>query len=628
MCSLPIVLLLLHLSRNVYAFNFPYESIQLTETDVQNHSEIAFPDQFHGPSFSNASCKTYAGDTNWPSPEKWEAFNATLGGALIKPVPLGLVCYSGPTYDAQKCAATLVSFSNSSLHTNDPASIVAQWLEGNTCLPMLNTTNKTCTTGGYPAYVVNATTVKHVQLAVNFARNANLRLIIKNTGHDFLGKSIGGGALSIWTHNLKAFEYLPSFQVGDYTGRAARVGAGLQSFDLSGYMANGNFTIVAPGGSTVGAYGGFAQGGGHSGFTSMYGLVADQILSLQVVTADGKFITVDPDNNDDLFFALRGGGGGVFGVVTSAIVKAYPVTPISLVPLEFDTFSRNTSRISNDIFWKGIDVYHKHVTRICDAKGIGYNFIRPIKLPFSNSTSYVFTTSLELPKMNATEALAFATPLVADLNKVGINIPTPIAVYISRSVGVRYPGDDISNIVGNSRLATRLFPRENLEDPDLFNATMKVIRSLVEEGGYTFHGINYSPTEEVSGYPDSAINPAFRKTVLHAEAYEGVPATGTPDVITTRHDRFNQYFQPLRDVSPGAGSYMNEADVSEPDWQQSFYGYHYPRLLSIKKRRDPYDLFWVPTGVGSEGWEVRAPGAAPQQDGKLCRVADSLKRKP
>jgi len=52
------------------------------------------------------------------------------------------------------------------------------------------------------------------------------------------------------------------------------------------------------------------QGGGHSHFTSYYGTIADQVVSLQVVTADGKFVTVDSENNEDLFFALRGGGGG------------------------------------------------------------------------------------------------------------------------------------------------------------------------------------------------------------------------------------------------------------------------------------------------------------------------------
>jgi hypothetical protein len=54
--------------------------------------------------------------------------------------------------------------------------------------------------GGYPAYVVNATNVAQIQSSVAFAKTNNIRIVIKNTGHDFLGKSLGAGALSIWTH--------------------------------------------------------------------------------------------------------------------------------------------------------------------------------------------------------------------------------------------------------------------------------------------------------------------------------------------------------------------------------------------------------------------------------------------
>ena len=52
---------------------------------------------------------------------------------------------------------------------------------------------------------------------------------------------------------------------------------------------------------------------------------------------------------------------------------------------------------------------------------------------------------------------------------------------------------------------------------------------------------------------------------------------------------------------------MGEADASEPDWQQSFYGENYERLLEIKGRWDPWGLFWANTGVGSEGWSVKGP---------------------
>lgn len=90
----------------------------------------------------------------------------------------------------------------------------------------------TCTLGGFPEYAVNVSDVSQIQLAVNFARNANLRLVIKNTGHCYLGKSSGAGALSIWTHNLKDLEYLPDYDGPGYQGPAFKVGAGVTVREL------------------------------------------------------------------------------------------------------------------------------------------------------------------------------------------------------------------------------------------------------------------------------------------------------------------------------------------------------------------------------------------------------------
>ena len=85
----------------------------------------------------------------------------------------------------------------------------------------------TCTLGGYASYSVNVSNVAHIQLGVNFARNLNLRLVVKNTGHDYIGKSSGAGALNIWTHNLKSIKFIESFENDDYSGPAFKAGAGV-----------------------------------------------------------------------------------------------------------------------------------------------------------------------------------------------------------------------------------------------------------------------------------------------------------------------------------------------------------------------------------------------------------------
>ena len=102
----------------------------------------------------------------------------------------------------------------------------------NTCLPTTDK-NSPCTYGTHPRYVIDAKTVHDIQIGINWARNLNIRLVIRNTGHDFLGKSMGTGSLSIWTHNFKSINFINSYNgPGGYSGSAVKVGAGVQTRDL------------------------------------------------------------------------------------------------------------------------------------------------------------------------------------------------------------------------------------------------------------------------------------------------------------------------------------------------------------------------------------------------------------
>jgi FAD/FMN-containing dehydrogenase len=92
--------------------------------------------------------------------------------------------------------------------------------------------NGTCTQGGYSEYAVKIQNVAQIQLAVNFARSLNLRLVIRNTGHDYNGRSVGKGALSIWTHGLKEIQYVEKYKSSAYSGPVFKVGAGVQGFEL------------------------------------------------------------------------------------------------------------------------------------------------------------------------------------------------------------------------------------------------------------------------------------------------------------------------------------------------------------------------------------------------------------
>ncbi|KAI6390015.1 hypothetical protein MCOR20_011611, partial [Pyricularia oryzae] len=315
----------------ITSLTFPYENMQLDPAEALSFPSIAFGNATI-PIPQQPSCKSYPGEPTWPSEADWSRLNTTLNGRLLKPQPLGAVCApSHPAYNSNRCNTLVRSLSGTRTLLDDPLNVLTVYLEGDTC-PISTSSRKPCTQGGFPVYVVNASTVAHVQAAVNFARNRNIRLIVKNTGHDFGGRSAGAGALSIWTHHLKSATYLANYTADSslYTGKAVHLGAGLEAWELSDIMVDHRISLAAPGWATVGAVGGWMLGGGHGHVTSTLGLGADQPLSLNVVTADGRFVTADATHNADLFWALRGSGvGPAFGVVTSAVVRAYE--PLSLV---------------------------------------------------------------------------------------------------------------------------------------------------------------------------------------------------------------------------------------------------------------------------------------------------------
>ncbi|KAI0870466.1 hypothetical protein GGS24DRAFT_510790 [Hypoxylon argillaceum] len=564
-------------------------------------------------------CKIFPGDAQWPPESEWARLNASINGVLLKPKPAASVCYSGPDRDPTQCQFLVSGTSSTRFWLNDPLTELTQWTQGSSCVATLTPVGN-CTRGGFPEYVVNATAATHVQAAVDFARTNNIRLIIKNTGHDFGGRSVGAGSISVWTHYLKSTEFIPSYKIGQYSGMAVRVGSGVEAWEMYNFMSANKMTVVAAGCSTVGGSGGWLSSGGHSTVTSTFGLGADQALSLEVVTADGKLVTADPLTNTDLFWAMRGGGGATYGIITSVVMKAYPPISIASSSLSLIVSNSSTTGAASNVesFWQGVASYYKFAAGILDAGGYGFSYIYPME-----NNTYRFTTSSSFPGMSPTAAFNFMQPLYDTMKRVGINVVNP---EIRSASLYGSPRGGTGDRPVNTRYRSRLLPRENWEDDSRFNQTIRAIRTAVEGGfknNFYFHGTLTSPTEQVAGWPgnDSAVNPAWRKNRMHAMLMDVQPDGLTAQQAIDRNSLMQGYMTLLRDVSPGAGSYMNEGDPGEPNWQQAFYGANYERLLEIKRKWDPTGVFWAPTTVGSEGWAVQVVDGYPNsQNGRLCRV--------
>jgi FAD/FMN-containing dehydrogenase len=167
-----------------------------------------------------------------------------------------------------------------------------------------------------PALIARCAGVEDVIEAVNFARKEKLTVSIRGTGHNVAGFAVCNDGLVIDLSAMKAITV-------DAEARTVRAEAGCNWGEVNDALQD--FGLAATGGFvSVTGVSGLTLGGGLGWLVRKHGLALDNLLSAEVVLADGRFVTTSARENDDLFWALRGGGGN-FGVVTSFEFRAHPV---------------------------------------------------------------------------------------------------------------------------------------------------------------------------------------------------------------------------------------------------------------------------------------------------------------
>lgn len=149
------------------------------------------------------------------------------------------------------------------------------WTYGtnDTCRPTTNP-SEPCTLGFYGVYALKATTREQIKAGIDFARKNNIRLVVRNTGHDFLGRSTGWGSLILNTHSFQNVDWISQYKgPGSYRGGAVKIGAGVQARKLltAGHAMSPPTMLVTGECPTVGLAGGFVQGGGHGPWSPLKG---------------------------------------------------------------------------------------------------------------------------------------------------------------------------------------------------------------------------------------------------------------------------------------------------------------------------------------------------------------------
>ncbi|CAG8973058.1 hypothetical protein HYALB_00010832 [Hymenoscyphus albidus] len=528
-----------------------------------------------------------------PAQSSLVALNHTVHGRLHAAEPFARACYSD--YDGQpvksfptQCSALQEQYTSAAYRAEfysgfmyDQDHICASSQDPLTAQCLLDPTNPishlssndSCGQGSVSTHYIEVSSATDVQAAFAFARDHGITLSIKNSGHDYGSRNSLRGSLALWTRRLQKMEYhrdfLPEGCPSNFTSRynAMKVGAGV-SFNQAYHFADeNNSTFVGGSSPTVGASGGFVMTGGHGLLTSQFGLGIDRVLEFKIVTPDGVFRTANACQNQDLYWALRGGGGGTFGVVMESTSKVEPVLPLVFSSINLPSNMTNTTTF----------------TRI-----LMENAIRWSKEGWGGPNGPNFMAMVN-PFLSLEEAKESMAPILEYTASQGGNIilethPTFLSVYEKYVYTTNELGIGFGSLPTN-----RLIPTELLKTQLGQTQILTYLNRVISKG---FTPTIFATTPAYYSYiPGStSATPAWRNStwmVTTQTQWLWNSTVAEKKAIVSSLKEITRDFEALAPVS---GSYISEADPWTHDWQYAWWGENYPQLAQLKKKYDPKGL--------------------------------------
>lgn len=455
--------------------------------------------------------------------------------------------------------------------------------------------------------------VSEVQEALTLASKTGIPQVVKNSGHDYKGRSSAPNSLALWMYPYTE----PISLTEEYTpdGCSAPVGAGVtvtagQDFNGVYLFAEAN-NITAVGGSerAVGAAGGWLTGAGHSLLSNTMGLVVDNALQIRAVLPNGTYVTANRCQNQDIFFALRGGGGNTFGINMEVTYRAWPKVNLQVAEFVFVASSL-------DAFNNFFTVLTENANTWAGEGWGGY-------MAFGSLARTLCSVILFTPLLNNSAATASMAPIFAYINGSNSAETITAGVFEGGSFYEAYqtfiaPNEEATGI--STTISSRLIPKALLATADgqaaIANALVNISNQLI----YPTSPVNTDPLSLTYGPPvqiiattpysyvppayapldDSSVTPAWRDSTWHVAVgtlfSNEASASEINELFLAMHNAGNI----LRDLAPDSGAYQNEADVFEPDPIDTFWGQaNYEKLAAIKKQVDPNNVM---TCLECIGW--------------------------
>jgi FAD/FMN-containing dehydrogenase len=545
------------------------------------------------------------GQPGWPGAADWAKLGAAVGGRLA-PVTM-------PDLSGANAKAVL---GNPFYLADQPGlSEWSGWLDAWRSSPS--------------AYVVAAENVADVVAAVRFARAHNLRLVIKGRGHSFFGASNAPDSLLLWTRRMDDVKVHDVFTpAGSKAAPVPAVSCGAGAMWLHAYQAVsvGAGRYVQGGGCTTVGVAGLVQGGGFGSFSKGFGSAAASLIEAELVTVDGKVRVVNHAQEPDLLWALKGGGGGTFGVVTRLTLATHELPQnFGIVRLTVHAHSDDAFRrlLARFIELYAANLFNPHWGEQVTAKPDNrFEVLMVFQDLTQDAARAAWQPMLDFLNANSTDYEGqdsfIATALPArSFWDANVMRHAPGAIVSDPRPGAAptdfwWTGDGETtggfwNAFTSAWMPAKLLAAQN--QVGLVDGWFAASRLW----SVAFHfnkGLAGAPEAAIAASRETSTNPdmldAFALAIIAmagAPVFSGMPE---PNLVLARFlaGRVRASMKALRVAAPDTGAYVNECDYFQDDWQRAFWGANYPRLARIKRRYDPDGLFTVHHGVGSEAWSA------------------------
>ncbi|MFC5662463.1 FAD-binding oxidoreductase [Kitasatospora misakiensis] len=436
-----------------------------------------------------------------------------------------------------------------------------------------------------PAAIAYCADEADVALCLRYAQDHDLPIAVRAGGHSGGGYSTGTG-LVIDVSRLNASTVTPG---------AATFGGGTQLVDVTNAVAPHGLAVSGGFCPTV-SLGGFLQGGGIGLLTRHVGISSDKVTSARVVLASGRTVTASPQEHDDLYWALRGGGGGNFGVVTSYTVTPVPVATLTMASLAWP-------------FDRAVDVLDAWSHWLPDApRTLGGGAVVGLRDAAPGATPFV---SVLIGSVGTEAELNAEIGRLVDLvGAVPASRNSYTAPYLSVMMGFYGCGSytqDQCHRAGTGPAAVLPRPTAAVDRGRLFDApppraVWDAAVGLLDRDRLAGQQrmVQLSALGGAANDPARTATAYVHRNALFNASLGAVIATGPVDEAATAAARrwADSGFAVLDPHSSGE-TYQNFVDPGLPDWRRAYYGENYPRLVAVKRRYDPFRLFSFAQAVGA-----------------------------